>query len=48
MAMGVPIRRAVASIRFSLGESTTAEEIDELLVILPGEVAGVAASLAAR
>ena len=48
MAMGVPIRRAVASIRFSLGESTTAGEIDELLAILPGEVTAVAASLAAR
>lgn len=39
MAMGVPIRRAVASIRFSLGESTTAAEIDAVLAVLPGEVA---------
>ncbi len=38
MAMGVPIRRAVASIRFSLGETTTAEEIDQVLSVLPEEV----------
>ncbi|MGH2632431.1 MAG: cysteine desulfurase family protein, partial [Tepidiformaceae bacterium] len=41
MAMGVPIRRAVGSIRFSLGESTTPEEIAAVLSILPGEVARV-------
>lgn len=41
MAMGVPIRRAVGSVRFSLGEGTTAEEIDQLLAVLPGEVARV-------
>lgn len=39
MAMGVPIRRAVASIRFSLGESTTAVEIAQVLTVLPEEVA---------
>ena len=39
MAMGVPIRRAVASIRFSLGEATTAAEIDQVLQALPEEVA---------
>lgn len=39
MAMGVPIRRAVGSIRFSLGESTTADEIREVLHSLPGQVA---------
>jgi cysteine desulfurase len=39
MAMGVHIRQAVGSIRFSLGEDTTAEEIDSVLDILPGEVA---------
>ena len=39
MAMGVPIRRAVASIRFSLGESTTAAEIGSVLQALPEEVA---------
>lgn len=39
MAMGVPIRRAVASIRFSLGESTTAAEIGAVLHALPEEVA---------
>ncbi|HEX6032436.1 MAG TPA: cysteine desulfurase family protein, partial [Tepidiformaceae bacterium] len=38
MAMGVPIRQAVGSIRFSLGESTTAEEIDAVLEHLPGLV----------
>ena len=41
MAMGVAIRRAVGSVRFSLGETTTAAEIDEVLRVLPGEVAGV-------
>jgi cysteine desulfurase len=40
MAMGVPIRRAVGSIRFSLGEETTAADIDAVLAVLPGEVAG--------
>ena len=39
MAMGVPIRRAVASIRFSLGEATTTAEIDQVLQALPEEVA---------
>ncbi|HQW52056.1 MAG TPA: cysteine desulfurase family protein [Tepidiformaceae bacterium] len=41
MAMGVPIRRAVGSVRFSLGETTTADEIDEVLRVLPEEVAAV-------
>lgn len=41
MAMGVPIRRAVGSVRFSLGETTTAAEIDEVLRVLPAEVAAV-------
>ncbi len=40
MAMGVPIRRAVGSVRFSLGESTTEAEIDSVLAVLPGEIAG--------
>ena len=35
MAMGVPIRRAVGSVRFSLGEETTAAEIDEVVGKLP-------------
>lgn len=35
MAMGVPIRRAVGSIRFSLGEGTTQAEIAEVLRVLP-------------
>ncbi len=39
MAMGVHIRQAVGSIRFSLGEDTTTEEIDAVLDMLPGEVA---------
>lgn len=39
MAMGVPIRRAVGSVRFSLGEGTTAEEIERVLEVLPAEVA---------
>jgi cysteine desulfurase len=38
MAMGVPIRLAVASLRFSLGERTTAADIDGVLAVLPGEV----------
>lgn len=41
MAMGVPIRRAVGSVRFSLGETTTADEIDEVLRVLPQEVEAV-------
>jgi cysteine desulfurase len=44
MAMGVPIRRAVGSVRFSLGEATTEPEIEEVLRILPGEVAAARAS----
>jgi cysteine sulfinate desulfinase/cysteine desulfurase-like protein len=39
--MGVPIRRAVGSVRFSLGETTTADEIDEVLRVLPQEVEAV-------
>jgi cysteine desulfurase len=39
MAMGVPIRRAVGSIRFSLGEETSETDIDTVLGVLPGEVA---------
>jgi cysteine desulfurase len=38
MAMGVPIRRAVGSIRFSLGEGTATADIDAVLAVLPGEV----------
>jgi cysteine desulfurase len=38
MAMGVPIRRAVASVRFSLGSSTTPGEIDEALRLIPAQV----------
>ncbi|MGE5595658.1 MAG: cysteine desulfurase family protein [Hyphomicrobiales bacterium] len=39
MAMGVPIRRAVGSVRFSLGESTTEAEVDHVIQLLPGLVA---------
>jgi cysteine desulfurase len=35
MAMGVPIRRAVGSIRFSLGPETTEQEIERVLDVLP-------------
>jgi cysteine desulfurase len=38
MAMGVPIRQAVGSVRFSLGESTTAAEIDGVLEVIRDEV----------
>jgi cysteine desulfurase len=38
LAMGVPIREAVGSVRFSLGASTTEGHIDEVLRILPAEV----------
>ena len=41
MAMGVPIRRAVASVRFSLGDSTTEADIQAVLDVLPGEVAAI-------
>ena len=44
MAMGVPIRRAVGSLRFSLGEDTTTDEIDRVLDILPAEVEHARAS----
>ena len=38
MAMGVPIRRAVGSIRFSLGEETSEADIEAVLAVLPAEV----------
>lgn len=38
MAMGVPIRRAVGSVRFSMGESTTATDVDHVVSVLPREV----------
>lgn len=34
MAMGAPIRRAVASVRFSLGEGTTEQEIDAVIGVM--------------
>jgi cysteine desulfurase len=41
LAMGVPIRQAVGSVRFSLGESTTEADIERVLTILPSEVAAL-------
>jgi cysteine desulfurase len=38
MAMGIHIRQAVGSIRFSLGETTTPQEVETVLALLPGEV----------
>jgi len=38
MAMGVPIRKAVGSIRFSLGEETSERDIAAVLEVLPPEV----------
>ena len=38
LAMGVPIRRAAGSVRFSLGEGTTEADIDAVLDVLPSEV----------
>ncbi|MEO8538342.1 MAG: cysteine desulfurase family protein [bacterium] len=40
MAMGVPIRLAVGSLRFSLGEETNEADIERVLAVLPVEVAG--------
>lgn len=48
LAMGVPIRQAVGSLRFSLGESTTAADIEQLLAMLPAEVAATRELLATR
>ena len=38
LAMGVPIRRAAGSVRFSLGEGTTGADIEAVLAALPEEV----------
>jgi cysteine desulfurase len=38
VAMGIPIRQAVASVRFSLGSETTAADIDAVLEVMPEEV----------
>lgn len=38
VAMGIPIRRAVASVRFSLGPETTTADIDLVLEVMPEEV----------
>ena len=37
-AMGLPHRRVQSSIRFSLGSTTTSEEIDRVMAVLPGVV----------
>ncbi|MGI8927297.1 MAG: cysteine desulfurase family protein, partial [Tepidiformaceae bacterium] len=47
MAMGVPIRRAVGSVRFSLGATTTAADIDAVLAVLPAEVGAARAAVGA-
>jgi cysteine desulfurase len=38
LAMGVPMRQATSSIRFSLSESTTAEEVDAAAALVAGTV----------
>ncbi len=38
LAMGIPAEKAHGSIRFSLGEKTTKEEIDYVIKVLPGVV----------
>ncbi|MFB3819365.1 MAG: cysteine desulfurase family protein [Candidatus Methylomirabilales bacterium] len=38
LAMGLPRARVQASVRFSLGPSTTAEEIEHVLTVVPGVV----------
>jgi cysteine desulfurase len=38
LGIGMPAERAREAVRFSLGRSTTAEEIDEVLRILPALV----------
>ncbi len=50
MAMGVPIRRAVGSVRFSLGEQTTSAEIDAVVAVIAEavELARAASAALAR
>mgnify|MGYP002031811617 FL=1 len=38
LAMGVPIRRASSSIRFSLGDDTTLQDIEHVLKVLSEEI----------
>jgi cysteine desulfurase len=45
LAMGHSRERAREGVRFSLGPSTTDDEIDRVLAILPGIVARVRASV---
>lgn len=44
MAMGVPLNRAIAALRLTIGPENTAEEIDRVLTVLPGVVAESRAS----
>ncbi|MEX2080895.1 MAG: aminotransferase class V-fold PLP-dependent enzyme, partial [Dehalococcoidia bacterium] len=47
MAMGVPIRQAVGSVRFSLGEQTTAAEVEAVVGVLGAAVERARADSAA-
>jgi cysteine desulfurase len=47
LAMGVPVELARAALRFSLGPSNTAAEIESVLAVLPGVVARVRRARAA-
>ncbi len=38
MAMGLPLERALGTVRFSLSAETTGAEIDRLLAVLPDAV----------
>lgn len=39
VAMGVPLARAIAALRFTVGPENTPEEIDQVIAVLPGIVA---------
>jgi cysteine desulfurase len=39
VAMGIPLNRAIAALRLTLGPENTPEEIDRVLSVLPGVVA---------
>jgi cysteine desulfurase len=47
MAMGVPIRRAVGSVRFSLGENTTAAEVETAARVVAEELGALRATRSA-
>jgi cysteine desulfurase len=38
LALGIPYERAIGTVRFTLGKDTTAEEIDYVLEVLPGQI----------